>query len=1020
MRPPACGMRMRCSTVLMALLCAAVWGPCPSARAAQLYDPAVVFRTLQSTHVAVHFPPGMRNFAVETARMAEDILATETAFFGFTPKGRIEIILEDFQDATNGLASVMPKNTLRLYVTPPVANRDLWNYQNWLRTLLTHELAHICDLDHTEGWNRGLRHVFGKVIQPNAVGPQFFSEGVAVFAETLLTDQGRGRSAYVDTVVRMAAIQDRFPHLDQANNLWAHWPFGSVSYFYGGRFHLYLAARFGKEQVTQWHTQHSRQVIPYLFFHSSQKVFGQPVRQLWQDFKKAEVARATAQVQKMQAQGVTQAACLTHGEHLINAARYVPKSDQIVYSRMSPKDGASVRVRACDGLSDRVLARDTFSSQLAISPDGRWVVFSAASLLHRFDTFNELYVFDLKHNKRHRLADVAHPKESLRGRDPAFSPDGNTLLFVQMRLGQSYLVQAPFQIEDLGHLPLQVLQAPAGDTQHSQPNYAPDGKTLVESVHFEDGKRDIVLLDAQTGAHKRRLTFDTNGNQTPIFSADGQYVVYASEADGTSQLFAVHLSTSRYFRITRRLGGAYQPAISSDGCNLLFLEIDHEGLQLRQMPWAPATWEPLVYAPNAGGYVAPTHATLRLQSSKEQETWAQQGVRPKLWRGDAPAQPLRLGERETAYHAGPSLAPWHDNWVLLPQFTWINNDPSLLLETFGQDALAYHQYTLAAGTSYFTRHPNVYLNYQNDRFFPTLSWTAFDLATLYNIAAGRAIVVERRAQMAVGWSLRNRHQLGLSYRFAHTSGNRLASQVSLLGRQASLLAAYQYHFTRQYNHSVGRERGQGLTFSVKYDDPYLGGQYRQWLLHLDMRGYVNNPLWDNHVLALRLVTNRAYGPDRLQSFLFYGTQGVSILSSQSEQLLPLRGFWPSRGPLGAPAPGTANYALYAEYRWPLLQIQRGLGLFPIFFQRLHMAAFADAGNTWEWIWREQNRVSKRSFMAALQQPWLSTGIELRSDIVLAWNAFLTVRVGMAVPTLAEGRAVDVFAPLFYLDIGSSI
>ena len=53
-----------------------------------------------------------------------------------------------FSDEVNGSATVMPRNTLRLYVTAPTEIRD-FIYDDWLRLLVIHELAHICDIDQT-------------------------------------------------------------------------------------------------------------------------------------------------------------------------------------------------------------------------------------------------------------------------------------------------------------------------------------------------------------------------------------------------------------------------------------------------------------------------------------------------------------------------------------------------------------------------------------------------------------------------------------------------------------------------------------------------------------------------------------------------------------------------------------------------------------------------------------------------------------------------------------------------------
>ena len=180
------------------------------ANAAGLYDPQLDWHSITSPRFNVHFPQGGRNLALRVSRQAEQAIEDVAKLFGFMPEGRIEIVLSDASDLANGSAQVLPKNTLRLLLSAPTELTGLSSYDDWLRILLIHELAHICDIDQTWGVTRFLRTIFGKYIQMNGFTPQFLSEGVAVYAETLLTPTGRGRSSYVDMILRTAAREQKF------------------------------------------------------------------------------------------------------------------------------------------------------------------------------------------------------------------------------------------------------------------------------------------------------------------------------------------------------------------------------------------------------------------------------------------------------------------------------------------------------------------------------------------------------------------------------------------------------------------------------------------------------------------------------------------------------------------------------------------------------------------------------------------------------------------------------------------
>src|SRR5206468_35996 len=72
----------------------------------------------------------------------------------------------------------------------------------------------------------------------------------------------------------------------------------------------------------------------------------------------------------------------------------------------------------------------------------------------------------------------------------------------------------------------------------------------------------------------------------------------------------------------------------------------------------------------------------------------------------------------------------------------------------------------------------------------------------------------------------------------------------------------------------------------------------------------------------------------------------------------------------------------ADYRWPIVRPQRGLGTWPFFFHTLHAAVFADAGHAWT-----------RSFRA--RDVKTSVGAELSLDFVGAYSLPFTASLGAA-------------------------
>jgi Tol biopolymer transport system component len=932
---------------------------------AQAPDPKLTWRTIATPHFEITYHDPLGDLAQRVATAAEHAHRVLSASLGFESSQRTLVLLTDDADGANGFADVIPRNEIRLFAAAPDDLSSIGDYDDWLATLVVHEHTHIVHLDQIGGLSAVINALLGKTTSPNTVQPRWFIEGLAVHMESTHTSAGRVRSTRSDMTLRMDVLEDRVPSIDQLSNDPVRWPHGDLRYLYGGRFVAFIAERYGDAALSQMGKQYGEQWMPYGLNRIAKRATGRTFIELYDDFIGDLRARYAAQHAAVIAEGAVEGHSLTPHRDLSRAPRFLRDGRVVFYAGDGREPGA---LRTVNG---DTLVRTTSEAVVAPHPDGQHLLYSQAAPFRDLYGFHDLFSLDLRSGQSTRLT------HGMRAREPDVSPDGRDVVFVTQRAGTSTLEIAA--LDDIEGSRRVLMPSRAYD-QVFTPRFSPDGKLVTASIWRAGGYRDIVIVDRAT-ALVRLLTHDRAQDSGPTWSPDGTRVYFSSDRTGIANVYAFDLSTGTLLQITNVIGGAYQPIVSADGTQLVYVGYASTGYGLRAL---------------------------------DLRTTTPRTAAPHLDRRPAPAQ-LADG---TPLPAKP-YSPWStlppSNYRLEIQEGALGTQ--LGLSVGGHDIAGFHSYALHAAVSAEAEVPSLSAGYSYGRMPLRPSVRVFRSLT------GRSdlVVGDRRRRwiaenigVELGVShgfgaLFAAHALDFDYALVHVDKarpfgglldpNDPPPTVPELGFIPSAGVAYRYSDVQRETYDISPSRGRNFTVRVDATDPIMGRDLRSVALRLSGRQFLPMPWWDHHVLAIQYRGGIAGGdagrigvfsvggfPDEaafpsLYDFALFGA--VPALSGTA-----LRGY-----PQGFRS-GRQFHLFQAEYRFPVLAPEWGLATLPYYLRRLHASIFSDTGNAF-------------STPEPLSKFVVGVGAELFTTLEISYRFFLTLRLGVA-RGLSEGGVTQLY------------
>lgn len=500
--------------------------------------PELDWRVAETEHFRIAYPAHLAGIEFEAAAVAEASYAVLSEQLDVTFTRPIRIYLSDEDEIANGFAvNIGPAGHTNIWVNVN-ETAEVWTGDvTWMRKVLAHELAHIFHY-------RAVRSKIGlaQEIFSNPM-PRFWTEGLAQYL-TEEWDAQRG-----DRWLRTAVFEDRLSYED-GSSPWN----GRLLYSTGNSQVRYLAQTYGDSTITNLLQHRSGFLQTHNFYSAFREHVGKPYSEFNEEWRKhvnVYYNTLAGQMERTDSLGTP----LAIPGHFLYDVQYSPDTSRVAALVLTSVERPVRRLAVIEGVTDtlqtrdvRVIAEGDLAGPFSWHPAGTAIAYTRRVRGRHGSILNDIFVYDLENQRRTRIT------RSRRASHPAFSPDGSSIAYVANEGGTSNVfvrVAADDSERQLSRF--------TGETLLTGLRWSPEGSYLVISRFSEDGERDIVRIDAQTGeAQSLRTPWQgiPTDDRGAVFSPDGSQITYTSLRDHVPNVFIYNLADSTEYRATHLFAGA--------------------------------------------------------------------------------------------------------------------------------------------------------------------------------------------------------------------------------------------------------------------------------------------------------------------------------------------------------------------------------------------------------------------------------------------------------------------------------
>ncbi len=480
--------------------------------------PHLDWKSAETEHFIINYPGHLAGIENKAAPIAEATYEALSKNFDVTFEYKIRIYLSDEDEIVNGFAVPFNRSYTNIWVHLNDVAINWSGPEKWLRTVIAHELAHIFHFEAVKS-NIPLIGILGTV--PGLTDP--WTEGIAQY-QTEPWHALRG-----DAILRAAFYDGRPSFRDNSSVLNRR-----LMYASGNSQLRYFASVYGDSLFPEILAHREKKMFGLVKVHNFEKAFesvtGRSFNRFeeeWRRHMNIYYHTMAGQMERSDSLGVEPKAL---PGLFINDLKFNPDTTRfaaLVYTSAA-RPYQTLYVQENDSTAERkVLAEGSIRSPIHWSPDGEYIVYSANVRGENGSLLNDLYKINTNTGKRERLT------YSRRAINPVFSKQGGAIYYIVNEAGTGNIV-----FMDLTKRTEHRLTQYEGDVQIGNIAMHPDGTHLAFSIFDENGGRRIGVINLKK-ASRSYFTAPELDDRNPVWSPDGQTLIYTSLRDHVPNLFSI-------------------------------------------------------------------------------------------------------------------------------------------------------------------------------------------------------------------------------------------------------------------------------------------------------------------------------------------------------------------------------------------------------------------------------------------------------------------------------------------------